>query len=747
MVIARLTSKGSLVLLALVVAGAVGVGLALRVQARREGHRPPPQATNEITADWSWVDQLTNADAATKRRLLRCAKSAERNLAAIRRLSFDFGLTRQEPTRGDPGRPSLETLTYQGKVYWKDGFVRYDFAGDSPRIIPDDQGRPRPRGKGTYSVIRTNEMAAAIEDNPFWGAVLNVSTPPASLEAWKQQPSYLTHLDPWVHYAAFLRPGPAKLAEAFRAAKAIESREDGEGLHLRIVRDNGSWVEITCDPASDDLPKRTRAGGVRDGKSVTHVGTDDNWQKFDGVWYPTRHIELAFDGAGMPFKQYDWTARNLRVNDAAEVPDAVFTLSDMPLPEGAGGSDNRKSPPTELIKASGLVRQRRPTERAIRKSGKPSPPPGTATAPGRGAKENYLALVTEYETARQAADKAAMATEPGESLETRLAPLARVEAEFAARFLDFAAKVPNDPMTVDALGGVLVNRFTPRESERAAEILIRSHLQSKGIVPIYRQLGVAPLALSSGGEKFLRASLKGAPASETRGRAYLNLALLLKNRAEAIRELRGPNPDPLLLFTAKASGFDPRDVSRTGEPDGLEEEAVQHLEIVVEHYPDIQEGLGVIGEVARAELFRLQDLAVGKVAPEIEGPDADGKPFKLSDYRGQVVVLTFSGNWCGPCRAMYPHERELVERLKGRQFAFLSVNTDETQATLRDSIRSGEITWRCWWEGGEDRPNCTRYRVEQFPTIYVLDATGIIRARGVRGKALDEAVERLLKLD
>ena len=46
-----------------------------------------------------------------------------------------------------------------------------------------------------------------------------------------------------------------------------------------------------------------------------------------------------------------------------------------------------------------------------------------------------------------------------------------------------------------------------------------------------------------------------------------------------------------------------------------------------------------------------------EVAPEIEGKDADGDAFKLSDYRGKVVVMTFSGNWCGPCRAMYPDER------------------------------------------------------------------------------------------
>jgi hypothetical protein len=47
----------------------------------------------------------------------------------------------------------------------------------------------------------------------------------------------------------------------------------------------------------------------------------------------------------------------------------------------------------------------------------------------------------------------------------------------------------------------------------------------------------------------------------------------------------------------------------------------------------------------RDGLFLLEKLSLGKTAPEIEGEDLDGKKFKLSDYRGKVVVLDFWGNW------------------------------------------------------------------------------------------------------
>jgi cytochrome oxidase Cu insertion factor (SCO1/SenC/PrrC family) len=49
----------------------------------------------------------------------------------------------------------------------------------------------------------------------------------------------------------------------------------------------------------------------------------------------------------------------------------------------------------------------------------------------------------------------------------------------------------------------------------------------------------------------------------------------------------------------------------------------------------------VVGETAKTELFEIHHLAVGKEAPDMDGVDQDGQPFKLSDYRGKVVLLYF----------------------------------------------------------------------------------------------------------
>ena len=93
---------------------------------------------------------------------------------------------------------------------------------------------------------------------------------------------------------------------------------------------------------------------------------------------------------------------------------------------------------------------------------------------------------------------------------------------------------------------------------------------------------------------------------------------------------------------------------------------------------------------------------------------------------------------------MYVRDRQLVQRLKARPFALVSVTNDAEKATLRTAIESGEITRRCLWDGGRDGPISLRWGINQWPTIYVLDSKGIIRFRNLRDEALNEAVELLL---
>jgi len=74
-------------------------------------------------------------------------------------------------------------------------------------------------------------------------------------------------------------------------------------------------------------------------------------------------------------------------------------------------------------------------------------------------------------------------------------------------------------------------------------------------------------------------------------------------------------------------------------------EAEKLLEKIASDYKDVKYFRGTLAERAESNLFELRNLQIGKVAPDIEGEDMDGKKFKLSDYRGKVVMLDFWGHW------------------------------------------------------------------------------------------------------
>ena len=112
----------------------------------------------------------------------------------------------------------------------------------------------------------------------------------------------------------------------------------------------------------------------------------------------------------------------------------------------------------------------------------------------------------------------------------------------------------------------------------------------------------------------------------------------------------------------------------------------------------------------------MVNLAVGRPAPEIEGTDMDGKPLRLSDYKGKVVVLVFWGTWCGPCMALVPQERELVARLKDQPFALLGVDCKDDRETARKAMAREGMTWPSWYDGAADRgPIAERYHVRGYP--------------------------------
>lgn len=171
-------------------------------------------------------------------------------------------------------------------------------------------------------------------------------------------------------------------------------------------------------------------------------------------------------------------------------------------------------------------------------------------------------------------------------------------------------------------------------------------------------------------------------------------------------------------------------------------ERVQLLESCQKDYKDVLLGEQTLGKLAPPLLYRIRFLTVGKKAPEIQGRDVDGKEFKLSEYRGKVVLLDFFADWCPHCVRMYPHERKLVKDYDQRPFVLLGVNTDSADA-LKQLVQDKKVAWRCWADG-QKGPIANEWQVESYPTLYLLDAEGVIRQTYV-GRPDEKELEQAIK--
>jgi peroxiredoxin len=141
-------------------------------------------------------------------------------------------------------------------------------------------------------------------------------------------------------------------------------------------------------------------------------------------------------------------------------------------------------------------------------------------------------------------------------------------------------------------------------------------------------------------------------------------------------------------------------------------------------------------------------LTLGATAPDIVGTDLDGRALRLSDYRGKVVVVTFSGEWCGICRSEYPYHRFLLELYRDWPFALLSVESGADRDVARRAKIDRGLLYRSWWDGAprRDAPGtiAAAWGVSGWPTTYVLDEKGAIRAIDPRKEDLLKVVRQLL---
>lgn len=242
-------------------------------------------------------------------------------------------------------------------------------------------------------------------------------------------------------------------------------------------------------------------------------------------------------------------------------------------------------------------------------------------------------------------------------------------------------------------------------------------------------------------ENWLKLMIENAPAGKDRATAILGFTTYIKNLPEYKRAFIN-NPHLMAKLPAKQ-----QDYLRSLRTKRQDSEVIAYWREVIADYAGLDYGRGMTFDaVAKADMYEYQNLAIGKPAPELSGKDLDGIDFSLSDYSGKIIMLDFWGHWCGPCRQMYPEERELVQRLAGVPFVLIGMNSDHSLEFARDAVQSEGLSWRHFWNGpqGTKGPIAEAWNIDAWPTVYLIDGDGVIRYKDVLGKDLMEAIEHLL---
>jgi hypothetical protein len=257
--------------------------------------------------------------------------------------------------------------------------------------------------------------------------------------------------------------------------------------------------------------------------------------------------------------------------------------------------------------------------------------------------EKVAAVQAEYDEAMKAFDELYKAAKSPESRQALFAEKYPQPSKWFPRMLEIAKSDPKDPAAALALKWIVSQDSDSEAGGEALAILGRDHCLSPVLAEVADDLAYAN---RKDAETFLRLVMEKSPHEQVKGRAAYTLAKVMKRFAELSRRLADTNDEDDQKNLVKWCGEAMCSYLRSIDADKATREAEDLFVMVGEKYGSLDAAYGgKLGERVEADLFELRNLAIGKVAPDIEGEDIFGKPLRLSDFRGKVVVLDFWGHW------------------------------------------------------------------------------------------------------
>jgi peroxiredoxin len=136
----------------------------------------------------------------------------------------------------------------------------------------------------------------------------------------------------------------------------------------------------------------------------------------------------------------------------------------------------------------------------------------------------------------------------------------------------------------------------------------------------------------------------------------------------------------------------------------------------------------------------------GKVIPDFEQSDVNGKSVSIKSFRGKYVLIDFWASWCGPCRGENPNVVAAYNKYKDKNFTVLGISLDKSKDPWLQAIQDDGLVWTHVSDlKGWGNAVAQKFKIQSIPQNFLIDPNGVIIGKNLRGPALEEKLAEVIK--